>query len=432
MRVGYGRGTAAAVLGLSLAGAFLAGAGPRPVVAQGPQQVVPGQYIVVLKQGVADSELAAVDLTGRHGLGLGRAFQHGLKGFVTAGHPADVAALARDPRVAYVEPDQWVSVNAPGGGGGGKGGKSNSTSPQPAQLIPTGVSRVGALASPTAAIDGIDSRVDATVAVIDTGIQLDHPDLNVVFNKSFVSGYRKGADGHGHGTHVAGTIAALDNGIGVVGVAPGAKLWALKVLADDGTGTTSNIIAALDYVAAYAGSVDVANLSLGGYYSQAVNDAVARVLATGVTVVVAAGNSGQDVAGFSPASAPGAVTVSALADSDGAPGGRGSNTGLGADDTMSWFTNYGAGVDVTAPGVNIYSTWIGSGYYTISGTSMAAPHVAGVAALHAARQRQLSTFRCSSQEVCDAIVANGEYPAYSYWANDQDSIGEPVARADNL
>src|SRR3989454_1093227 len=132
------------------------------------------------------------------------------------------------------------------------------------QPFPTGIRRIGADVSPAARIDGIDERVNADIAIIDTGIDLTHPDLNVYRNVSFVSGTTSGNDDNGHGTHVAGIAAALDNNIGVVGVAPGARLWAVKVLNSDAWGAVSDVISGVDYVTEHAGEIEVANMSLVG------------------------------------------------------------------------------------------------------------------------------------------------------------------------
>jgi subtilisin len=291
-------------------------------------------------------------------------------------------------RVAKVVSDQRVSVAKPAGKPGGGGG----TVTQPNQSVPTGISRIGALsATSTASINGDDSLVDVDVAVIDTGIDLTHPDLNVVDGKNCV---RNGStdDGNGHGTHVAGTIGARDNGIGVVGVAPGARLWPVRVLDNRGSGTWSQVICGIDYVTENAAVIKVANMSLGGGGTEkgcedgGMQQAICAAVGAGVTFVVAAGNDAKDAAGFVPAAYDQVITVSALADSDGAPGGTWAEDACRADEeeSLANFSNYGADVDLIAPGVCIRSTWKDGGYNTISGTSMAAPHVAGAAALYRA------------------------------------------------
>jgi len=253
-------------------------------------------------------------------------------------------------------------------------------------VIPTGVDRIDADLNTVAKIDGTDERVDVDIAIIDTGIDLKHPDLNVVGGKNCSSG-KSYDDGNGHGTHVAGIAAALDNSIGVVGVAPGARLWAVRVLNNAGSGTISSVICGVDWVTANAAIIEVANMSLGGSGSDtdsALRRAINNSVAAGVTYVVAAGNSSADAANYVPAAYDAVITVSALADSDGKSGGLGPATSYGADDTFATFSNYGADVDIAAPGVSIYSTYKGGSYATMSGTSMASPHVAGAAALYKA------------------------------------------------
>jgi hypothetical protein len=295
-------------------------------------------------------------------------------------------ALRNDPRVQFIEQD--IEVHALG------------------QIVPTGIRRIGADVSPAAKIDGLDERVNADIAVIDTGIDLTHPDLNVYRNVTFVSGTTSGNDDDGHGTHVSGIAAALDNNIGVVGVAPGARLWAVKVLDSTGWGAMSQVIQGVDYVTQHADEIEVANLSLGSYAPQtdSLRLAIQNSVAKGVVYVVAAGNSrvelfAEDYAlggwDYIPAAYPEVMTVSALVDTDGQAGGAGSATTWGDDDTLATFSNYslhlapgnpvdspGLMIDVAAPGVNIYSTHMGGSYATMSGTSMASPHVAGAVALY--------------------------------------------------
>jgi subtilisin family serine protease len=213
--------------------------------------------------------------------------------------------------------------------------------------------------------------------VVDTGIDLDHPDLNVDASRgfsAFTSGRNKGLDdGNGHGTHVAGTIAAIDNSIGVVGVAAGAPVVPIKVLDSRGSGSISGVIAGVDFVGANGNAGDVANMSLGGGVSSALDAAVLNASNNGIWFVIAAGNSSTDANNASPARVNGAniLTVSAM----------------DSNDRFASFSNYGnPPIDWCAPGVGINSTWIGGGYRSISGTSMASPHVAGIRLLGAVRQ----------------------------------------------
>ncbi len=340
--------------------------------AAAPTDVQP--YIVVLTPAVADVPAAAAALARTAGGQVGHVYQHALKGFSLTAAPAAAAGLSRNPLVAYVEPDRVVTLAE--------------------QSLPTGIQRTFADTNPAIGIDGTDDlRVDVGVAVIDTGIDWQQADLNVVggtncaqgwpFGKATCSG--TGDDDHYHGTHVAGTIAALDNGDPVVGMAPGARLYAVKVLNKQGSGYTSWIVAGIDWVAARASAIKVANMSLGGAgFSQAEYDAIKGAVSKGVAFAVAAGNEDANAANYSPGGFDNVLSVSALADFDGIPGGLGRPTcRADQDDTLADFSNWGSAVDVAAPGVCILSTYpIEQGSYgTISGTSMASPHAAGALAL---------------------------------------------------
>lgn len=333
------------------------------------------RYIVVLEDGT-DARTVADRHARDLGVLTGHIYASALDGYA-ARMPAAVAdKVAADPRVAYVQRDRQVQATA--------------------QTLPSGIDRANADASPTARVNGVDERVDVDVAVIDTGVDLDHPDLNVNRAKAKNCSLALSADDdNGHGSHVAGTIGALDNGIGVVGMAPGARIWPVKVLNAAGVGFTSDIVCGIDYVTANAASIEVANMSLGGGGSDdgncgrtdgdAEHQAICRSVAAGVTYAVAAGNDSQDASTSAPASYDEVITVSALADFNGLPGGGAASTCRSdVDDTFANFSNYGADVDVIAPGVCILSTWMNGGYNTISGTSMATPHVAGGAALYKA------------------------------------------------
>lgn len=261
----------------------------------------------------------------------------------------------------------------------------------PPQQIPTGISRIAATQNSQVAINGDGSAIDVDVAVLDTGIA-PHSDLTIAGGIDCVGGGTT-VDGDGHGTHVAGTIGALDNTIGVVGVAPGARLYAVKVLDDEGSGSESSIICGLNWVVAHADTIDVVNMSLGGGpfgATTCANDtlhmAVCNVVNAGIPVIVAAGNESTNAATTFPANYDEVVTVSALTDFNGAPGGGGPATCLDddSDDSFAVYSNFGSVVDIMAPGSCILSTVPGDSLDTFSGTSMATPHVTGAAALYLA------------------------------------------------
>ncbi|QED39149.1 S8 family peptidase [Antarcticibacterium arcticum] len=283
-----------------------------------------------------------------------------LKGATLKLTKEQVAQLKGQKEIAYIEQDRVVTFAPPGGDGNVEATSTQET--------PYGILRV----------NGVSSYTGSNVAwIVDTGIDLDHADLNVDASRGF-NAFTKGRDaqstddGNGHGSHVAGTVAALNNDIGVIGVAPGATVIPVKVLDSRGSGSYSGVIAGVDHVGANGNPGDVANLSLGGPVSQALDDAVVAASNKGIWFALAAGNDSEDSNLHSPARANGPyiVTISAM----------------DVNDTWAYFSNFGnPPVDLAAPGVAVKSTWKDGGYNTISGTSMAAPHAAGVLLLGAAR-----------------------------------------------
>ena len=364
-------------------------------------------YLLVFQDNL-DAEKVAHGLQNQYGFVLGGIYKYALKGAAIQASPYMITEIENDERVLLVEPNQIYAITE--------------------QTIPTGIQRVFADQNSNMDIDGVDDwRVDADVAVLDTGIDFDHPDLNLYNaidctwsgpNEGTCAGTRN--DGHGHGTHVAGTVGALDNGFGVVGIAPGVRLWAVKVLTNYGIGTTTQIIAGIDYVAEHAGEIEVANMSLGGGgESEAMDLAISGAVAQGVTFTLAAGNAAKDVDDYHPAGNPDAITVSAIADFDGLPGGLADPTCRDdMDDTLVYFSNYGTGVDITSPGTCIYSTYLDGRYATMSGTSMAAPHVAGAAAILYSNNQD-----ATPDEIKTSILGAGNYD----WVDDSpDGIQEPL------
>lgn len=386
--------------------------------------IVLDRYIVMLRPNTDPAAVAAA-----HGLRPTSVYTHAIRGFAATIPSLVASQLEQRADVISLTPVRPVEAFA--------------------QEVPTGVRRIGA----DLVLDGTDQRVDAEIAIIDTGIKQGRADLNVIAHVDCMGETATcvpgGDDGHGHGTHVAGTAAALDDRSEVVGVAPGARLHGVKVLNDNGSGTTETVIRGLDYVAANASSIDVANMSLGGACVRAVflvpcddepcdvttdaeHKAVCNVVEAGVTIAVAAGNSQRDAQHYAPAAYDEVITVSAHADFDGEPGGLGqdvyqfSSCTEDEDDSFACFSNFGDDVDLTAPGVGILSLTLG-GIGRASGTSMASPHVAGAAALYKSHNPA-----ASPAEVRAALIAAAEptpcvrTTSSGACADDPDSVRDPL------
>lgn len=309
----------------------------------------PRGYIVVLGDGVEAPGAVAKAHALRFDADTQFVYGSAINGYAATVPAGELAALKANKKVAYVERDRRVSAVA--------------------QALPWGIDRIDADVSSTLAGNGSGAVSGVRAYVIDTGIDVAHPDLNVLGHVNFAGG--KNTDCNGHGTHVAGTIAARDNTINVVGAAPGVPLTGVKVLGCSGSGTTSGVIKGVDWVTANAVRPAVANMSLGGGLSSALDNAVRNSAASGVLYSVAAGNEGANACDRSPAAA-----------------GAGTNNGIvttaattSSNAEASW-SNFGSCVDVWAPGSGIPSTRKGGGTTTMSGTSMAAPHVAGTGALY--------------------------------------------------
>ena len=332
---------------------------------QSSGSLVEGQYIVVLKEGtisLGKSKAAVSGLAARimadNAVTEGTVelvYTHALAGFMARMSARDAIKLEADPRVKYVEQDRVIALAPPPGKG--KPPKDDGGG-ETTQVIPWGIERVGGATNA--------SGSEHKAWVIDTGIDLKHADLivDVGLSANFVTrGKDSPKDGHGHGTHVAGTIAARNNDIDVVGVAAGATLVAVRVLDNSGSGFYSWVIAGVNYVAEKASDGDVANMSLGGPPSQALDDAVlgaastGNTAGTGVIFSLAAGNSGDDANNYSPARV---------------------EHGNVYTNCLIYWSNFGTAIEFAAPGVGILSTKKGGGTTTMSGTSMSAPHVAGL------------------------------------------------------
>ncbi|WP_406039515.1 S8 family serine peptidase [Micromonospora sp. NBC_00898] len=384
-----GRIRRSAVAGFALASAtsiVLAGTGGAamaapsdphraPVRGADSAGAVPDRYIVVLKDGKASpSEVraSASALTAANGGSVRHVFTKALKGYSAAMSRRQAERLAADPDVSYVEQVQRYSATDT---------QSNPPSWGLDRIDQTTAKTNGAYTYPT-------TGTGVTAYILDTGIDINHQDFGgrASYGYDFVENDAVAQDCDGHGTHVAGTVGGTK-----YGVAKNVKLVAVRVLGCAGTpgGTSEEVVAGIDWVTTNAVKPAVANMSLGvSVIDQAVNDAVARSIASGITYAIAAGNSDQDACGFSPAAVPTAITVGAT----------------DKVDFRAWFSNYGRCLDTFAPGVSIVSAAMGttSGSVAMSGTSMASPHVAGAAALLLEANPGWTP-----QQVRDSIVTTG-------------------------
>ncbi|MBT2378803.1 S8 family peptidase [Streptomyces sp. ISL-111] len=341
----------AAAAGVTLFGTSFAGASPAPmgtVYGADAESAVSGSYIVMLGEKADKSKLAK-----EYGGKLQRNYSSSINGFSASGlSETEAKRLAADPSVAKVVQNKKFSINAT---------QENPPSWGLDRVDQTETAGDNAYTYPDTAGEGV------TAYVIDTGVRVTHEDFEGRATSGFdaVDNDDDADDGNGHGTHVAGTIAGAAHG-----VAKKAKIVAVRVLDDNGSGTTEQVIAGIDWVAANASGPSVANMSLGGGADPALDEAVQKAIAAGITFGVAAGNESSDAGQGSPSRVPEAITVASSTEGD----------------EQSSFSNFGPVVDIYAPGSDITSTWNDSdtGTNTISGTSMATPHVVGAAAVYLA------------------------------------------------
>ncbi|MDX9947934.1 MAG: S8 family serine peptidase [Bacteroidales bacterium] len=326
--------------------------------------IIPGQYVVLLKDGTTSIKSAKLGYADAQVAMLGeipkilqvsgivarkpiQVYTASQEGFALKLSADEAAALEKNPGVLGVWPDRMVVLAKP---------VKPPVTPT-GQTTPPGITRVGG---------GANYTSGKKAWIIDTGIDLNHPDLNVddASGKTFVARTTSPEDDNGHGTHCAGIVAAINNDIGVVGVAAGAAVVPIKVLDKRGSGAYSVIIAGIDYVVANATAGDAVNMSLGGSIYDPIDLAVIAMGKKGLFVALAAGNESDDAENHSPARAEG-VNIYTISACD-------------SEDKWAYFSNYGSHVDYCAPGVSIFSTYKGDSYTTMSGTSMAAPHACGV------------------------------------------------------
>ncbi len=340
-------------------------------------------FVVVYRDhAVADVPSETQRLHSSAGITPSFEYAHALKGFAARLTPGQLRRLSTDPDVAYVEPD--VTFTATG-----------MVALAPGETEPVGVRRIGAATGTL-----VHAASGVAVAELDTGIDLANRDLNAVSGVNCVKSGTAAQDDNGHGTNVAGTIGAADQGSGVVGVAPGTRIYAVKVLSKSGTGSLSQILCGINWVTANAAALNirVANMSLAGSGTSdgncgtanrdAEHQAICASTAAGVLYVAAAGNGSTDFAGSIPAAYPEVLTVTAMADTDGLPGGVGPRTCVKHehDDSYASYSNYAGSAaeqahTIAAPGVCVLSDGLGGRTSTYDGTSQAAPHVTGSVAL---------------------------------------------------
>src|SRR6056297_1766765 len=339
-----------------------------PIMSVQQGEVIEGSYIVVFEENKVSRGRERVGkfaekITGKYGINFNNkkkfVYGYSVRGFSAKLTIDEVNKLKEDQAVKFIEKDRVIKLNGDGAGGGGRPGDEDPDDPEDpsAEQTPWGINRVNG---------GIDAT-GKVAWIIDSGIDQDNLDLNVDTSRSvsFVDTESTPDDLNGHGTHVAGTIAAIDNNIGVIGVAANATVVAVKVLDSRGSGSITSVVAGIDYYAQNSNSGDVANMSLGGGISDTIDNAITNAADQGNIFALAAGNESDDANNHSPARVEhyNVYTISAIDSSD----------------VFASFSNYGnPPIEYAEPGVNILSLAPNNGTATMSGTSMASPHCAGL------------------------------------------------------
>lgn len=387
-RMSLAIGAAVAVAAGATLMALPAGASPAEgtVLGANAKGAIDGSYIVMLKDAKVGAAKAGKDLAKEYGGQVSKTYGSTINGFSAKGlSETEAKRLAADSSVDKVVQNKKFSINET---------QENPPSWGLDRIDQTETEGDNSYTYPDSAGEGV------TAYVIDTGVNIEHTDFEDRASHGFdaVDGDDDADDGNGHGTHVAGTIAGADHG-----VAKKADIVAVRVLDDNGSGTTEGVIAGVDWVTENADGPSVANMSLGGGADEALDAAVQKSIDAGITYTLAAGNESSDAGGGSPSRVEDGITVAASDDAD----------------AQAEFSNYGSVVDIYAPGVDITAPWIGGPdeTETISGTSMAAPHVAGAAALYLGENGE-----AAPADVEAALVEAGTKDAISNPSPDTDNV----------
>jgi subtilisin len=340
-------------------------------------------YVIVYQHGVGNVNTETSTLEAQYGFTATFVYAKALKGFAASLTSTQLSGLSANSAIDYIAPDTTFTA-------------TGLVPLAPGETLPIGIERIGA-----ATTTQVHGPSGVSIAVLDSGIDLANSDLNAVSGINCIKSGRSAQDDNGHGTNVAGIIAAKNQGAGVVGVAPGTKLYAVKVLGSTGSGTLSQILCGVNWVTANAAALNikVANMSLigagqndnncGNTNKDAEHQAICNSTKAGVSYITAAGNNSASFANYTPAVYPEVLTVTAMSDTDGTPGATGpvpTCVSGQKDDSYATYSNYAVATNdqahtIAAPGTCVISDQLGGGRSTYYGTSQAAPHAAGTVAL---------------------------------------------------